>query len=638
MIGHQANETASEAIAAATIYRRAMVVVFAVAVVWLVLAGRLMQLQWLQKEQFAGAASKQRLLIEDVPARPGDIVDRQGRLLATTVSTSSLFAVPKLIAEPWGFSQAVAAALDIDADRLFERLGQADDRQFIWVKRRLSEEEAEKIRQLDLPKGTWGFREEYRRHYPQGSLAAHVLGLRDIDGVGKGGVEESLSQVLCGTAGRRLFQRDSRGRVFSQESENTTPPIDGLTVRLTIDSVLQLYTERELDRVMEQWKPGSTCAAVLDPKTGEVLAMASRPTFNPNSPQDAITTAWKNRTIADIYEPGSTIKPLFVAYGLEHGLLQRDESFNCENGAYRMGRRILHDHKRYGMLSLTDVLVKSSNIGMAKIGERISNRGLYEAATLFGFGTKTGIELPGELTGILRPFDKWTSYSTGSIPMGHELACTPLQLLVAQAALCNGGVLQQPKIVLRASAAAVNEEGVTEQTPSTGVDLPLAMAATQAVSSEAANWVRTGPMYEVVTRGTGKKARIPGYRVFGKTGTSQTLSPTGGYRSGAYVSSFICGAPLDDPRVIVIVVVDQATVGSEAFGGKVAAPAAASILRQALVHLRIPAESEGLLSTPLSDTPDDMEEEDESPADAPVDPDWPTITELPALEDDRDRR
>ena len=263
---------------------------------------------------------------------------------------------------------------------------------------------------------------------------------------------------------------------------------------------------------------------------------------------------------------------MIVSYGLDQGLIQRDENFHCQNGEYRMGRRVLHDHHRYGLLSLTDVLVKSSNIGMAKIGERMGNEQLEKAATLFGFGRKTGIELPGELPGILRPLKKWTSYSTGSIPMGHEIATTPLQLITAHAALANGGELVRPRIVLQDQQDSIS--AVSRMTIST-------------VSRETARWIIEHPMQEVVERGTGKKARIPGYHVFGKTGTAQCLSADGGYVHGKYISSFVCGAPAESPRLLTLVVVNQSSVGGETFGGKVAAPAAANILRQGLVYLRI---------------------------------------------------
>ena len=539
---------------------------------WLVLAGRLIQLQWFQQDQFADKAERQRALIEEISARPGDIVDRQGRLLATTVSTRSLYLVPSRIQSPADVAKALGESLEIPHEYLLQRIADNSQRQFLWVKRRLSDAEVERVRQLNLPKLAWGFRDEYRREYPQGLVAAHVLGLRDIDGNGRGGIEERFDTELRGQHGQRQIARDSRGHVIEILDDELHPARPGRTIRLSIDVVVQLYAERELDQVMSEWKPESCCAVVIDPQNGDVLAMATRPTFDPNHPQDASPQSWKNRAIADIYEPGSTFKPMIVGYGLDRGILQRDDNFHCENGQYRMGRRLLHDHHRYGKLNLTDVLVKSSNIGMAKIGERLENPGLYEAATLFGFGRRTGIQLPGELPGILRPLDEWTSYSTGSIPMGHELATTPLQLITAHAALANGGRLLRPRIVLQDHADAVETlDGMMEAV----------------IGEETARWIVEHPMQEVVTRGTGKKAGIPGYHVFGKTGTAQCLSPDGGYLHGKYISSFVCGAPVESPRLLALVVVNQSSVGGETFGGRVAAPAAANILRQSLVYLRI---------------------------------------------------
>lgn len=557
---------------ATSILNRARFVVTVVGMAWTLLAMRLIQLQWWHQERFANRADRQREYAEEVIARPGDIVDRQGRLLATTLTTRSLYVVPSRISKPWTIAHDLAAALDLKADALFEKIGERDDRHFVWIKRRLSLEEVERVKALDLPKGAWGFRDEYRREYPQGVVAAHVLGLRDIDGVGRGGIEEGLDKVLSGEKGRRKLARDSRGRVIEILDDVEEPPKPGQSVQLSLDLVVQLFAERELDGVMAEWKPESCSAIALDPKTGDVLAMATRPTFDPNHPEAARADAWKNRAIADIYEPGSTFKPFVVSYGLQEHVLHKNDVFDCENGQYRMGRRLLHDHHRYGTLSLTDVLVKSSNIGMAKIGERMTNDRLFAAATLFGFGRKTGIELPGELPGILRPLGQWTSYSTGSIPMGHELATTPLQLVAAHAALANRGLYVRPRIVMPAnsdSTAAIRQ--LNDMT----------------VSADVARWVVEVPMQEVITRGTGKRARIPGYNVFGKTGTAQCISPNGGYVHGKYISSFVCGAPVEDPRLLVLVVVNQSSVGGETFGGRVAAPAAANILKQSLVYLRI---------------------------------------------------
>jgi cell division protein FtsI/penicillin-binding protein 2 len=289
------------------------------AIVWLALAGRLIQIQWLDQERFDARATRQRLFDETIVARPGDIYDRQGRLLATTTQSQSLFVDPSLIPDPDHVAQQLAPPLGLDAAELAERLQQLHDRRFVWIKRRLSKTETDAVRTLALPKGIWGFRPEHVRHYPQGPLASHVLGLRDIDGVGRGGVEEWFDDRLRGSDGRRRLVRDARGYVLDVLDEAAEPAVPGATVTLTIDSVVQLFTERELDAVMEQWKPASACAIVIDPQTGDVLALASRPGFDPNRTGDIAQNAWLNTAIASTFEPGSTFKPSIVAWGLDQG-------------------------------------------------------------------------------------------------------------------------------------------------------------------------------------------------------------------------------------------------------------------------------------------------------------------------------
>lgn len=553
--------------------QRAGLVVTVVGLAWLVLAARLIQLQAWQQVELTGRAERQREFVEDVIPRPGDIYDAHGRLLATTITASSLYVAPLELLDDRNVADRLADALNLDADELSQRIARHAEKHFLWVKRRLSDEETRRIRALKLPPHGWGLREEFQRIYPQGPLAAQVLGLRDIDGVGRGGIEESCDAELRGTPGQRRLTRDSRGRVIDvvDDPEHLAHP--GRDVVLTLDAVIQLFTERALDELVAEAQPEACCAIVLDPNSGDVLGMASRPSFDPNHADKVPDAAWKNRAIADIYEPGSTFKPMIVAYGLDRRMLDVSDHYDCEWGRYRMGRRWLHDHHPYGTLSLAEVLVKSSNIGMAKVGERLTNAGLHSAAALFGFGRRTGIELPGELPGILRPLDEWTSYSTGSIPMGHEIAATPLQLITAHAALANGGTLVRPRIL--------------KSRPADGPD-DLRNLVQTTVSADVARWVVQEPMHQVVTRGTGKRAKIDGYDVFGKTGTAQCLSPNGGYVHGKYISSFVCGAPVMNPQLLVLVVVNQATgSGGEVFGGRIAAPVAARILRESLVHLRI---------------------------------------------------
>ncbi|MDA1016346.1 MAG: penicillin-binding protein 2 [Planctomycetota bacterium] len=550
--------------------------------VWMVLIGRLVFLQAIAQPDFALRARQQRLYVESIHARPGDIVDRHGRLLATTVKSRSLFVDPKRIEQPWRFAMRVSEPLGLDADAVFERIMRHRTKRFLWIKRRLTEADAEIIERLDLPDGTWGFRKEYMRQYPQGPLAAHVLGLRDIDGIGRGGIEQSCDDLLAGRDGERLLDRDARGVVVNVREEIARAPHRGHTVMLTVDSVIQLHVERELNQLVKQWQPKSACAIVMDCTNGEILAMSSRPTFDPNLPAEVPDDAWKNSAMSSIYEPGSTIKPLIVAWALQRQLIKRGESIHCGNGAYRMGRRVLHDHHSYGSLSVTDILVKSSNIGMAKIGERLQNEGLHEAVTRFGFGRPTGIELSGELSGIVRPLAQWDPYSTGSVPMGQEIAVTPLQMITAQAGLANSGKLPQPHLVLKHLPVLARLNGESPQESVT----PKILSA--AVEPEIAKWLVEEPLAQVIARGTGRRANVQNYAAFGKTGTSQKLDPdTGTYSRTAVVCSFICGAPVKSPKVMVFVVADEPTGPGLHFGGTVAAPTAGTILQKALIHLRV---------------------------------------------------
>lgn len=561
---------------------------------WIIISGRLIYLQFIGHRQFATIVARQQIHKEKILARPGDLLDRNGRLLATTIVTNSLYVIPQRL-EDQAHLADVCKILKLNQESFLNRLKQNQDKLFLWVKRRLNENELQRIRDLKLPDSIWGFRQEYRRKYPQGALAAHALGLRDIDGHGQGGVEEAFDHLISGQDGHRFQIRDAYGRVIEVRNDSREAARHGETLVLTLDSIIQLYTERELNAIVQKWQPKSACAIVMDVKTCEVLAMASVPTFDLNHPGNISKSAWKNTAIASIYEPGSTVKPFIVAAALEKGVLKQEEKFDCENGEYQMGKRVLHDHHKYGMLSVTDILVKSSNIGMAKIGERLTNRGLYGAVTAFGFGQKTGIQLPGELGGIVRPLKKWNIYSTGSIPMGQEIAVTPIQLITAHVALANQGRLLNPRLI-RDQIDHHHFPG-SEEDPEQVRPLVL----TPVISPEVADWLVTVPMVETVSRGTGKKAFLDEYTVFGKTGTAQKPDPrTGQYSSQLHVSSFICGAPANDPQVLVLIVVNEPSIGPNHYGGTIAGPPAAEILKQTLIYLRVPFENS--IQKPLNQT------------------------------------
>jgi len=555
---------------------------------WLVVVARLVHVQGLQSDELARVATRQHRIEVEVPARPADIVDRNGKLLATTVVTPSLFVNPSRLEVDTEFLKRLADLLELDTDNLAEQLERYRDKQFLWVKRRLTDEEVDEVIALDWPDSSYGFRDEFLRQYPQGRLASHVLGLRNIDGDGAGGVEQSLNYLIQGRSGIRRLVRDAMGRIVEVSFDPRLEPQRFETVQLTLDLPVQMFAEKALDQVAEVWKPEAACAIVMNPQTGEVLAMASRPTYSPNDLANVPSNAWRNQAINIVYEPGSTFKPFIVAWALQQGILKPGEVFDCENGEYRMGPRLLRDHHPYGRLSVTDILVKSSNIGMAKIGQRLQNPSLYDATLAFGFGRPTGIDLPGELHGLLRPLENWNSYSTGSIPMGQELAVTPLQLITAHAALANGGRLITPRILYGVQGNRSDRDSLfltSADNPDVAVPATI---VTGTVSEEVAEWVVEEPMVQVVERGTGRRAKLAPWTVFGKTGTAQKFDPeTGTYSETRYTSSFVCGAPASHPKVLVLVVVDEPKSGDSHGGGLVAAPAAAEVLQRTLVYLRV---------------------------------------------------
>lgn len=561
---------------------RSKLISFVVILGWAVLIARLIHLQGAQRELLNTRVSRQSTFSETIPARPGEILDRNGHVLAMTVTRESLYAVPCEIQDPAEFAWRLSTVLDINTDDLYARITADPERKFIWVRRRLSDDEATRVRRLNLPESAWGCRREYLRRYPQGPYAAHVLGMRDIDNNGHGGLEQSLDQVIRGADGSRVMTRDARGIVVEVAAAESKTPVHGQTVVTTLDILTQIKAETLLQELMTRWQPLGATAVAMDPHSGEVLAMATAPSFDPNQPQHVPDNAWRNLAVSAVFEPGSTFKPFIVGWAMQQEVLRSDEVIQCFNGAYRMGRRVLHDHHPYPSLSVEDVLVKSSNIGMARIGERLGLSELHRATALFGFGRRTGIELPGEVEGLVRPAVEWDSYSIGSIPMGQELAVTPIQLITAHAALANEGRLVRPHLLLdcsdsTATADVMASVNAVEATPE---------VESVVVRPEIASWLVRHPMKQVVERGTAKSARIRGMSIFGKTGTAQKMDPeTGEYSDTRHICSFICGAPAEDPQVLVLVMVDEPTADGLHYGGTVAAPAAAELLQFALNRL-----------------------------------------------------
>lgn len=547
------------------------------------LIGRLVQIQWWQQGQFSSRATRQQEHRETLPARPGDLFDRRGRLLASTVTVSGVFVDPARVTDSFRTACTLAQVTSQNPTEIQQRILDHREKRFLWIKRRLTESEVDALLTSNLPSEEWGLQQEYVRVYPQGALAAHILGWRDIDQIPHGGVEETFHARLMGETGTRTVVRDARGFVIGVNEEKTLLPRNGQDVHLTIDIMSQWYLEQRLDLLMQSHQPLGACAIAIDPMSGEILAMASRPSFHPAHPEDAPVNSWRNLAIQAAYEPGSTIKPVLVAAGLDRGLVQPTDTIDCERGAYRMGPRVLHDHHRYVVLSLKDILVKSSNIGMAKIGEKLTNTGMHEVLARFNFGRKTGIELPGELPGTLHPLEKWTIYSTGSIPMGQEMQATPLQILAAHSALANRGRWITPHL-LRSDK---DQRAVSPNVVSTDI-----------LSSTSTRWVVEEALTDVVRRGTGTKAQLDQYQLFGKTGTAQKMDPDGRYSHTRHISSFVCGAPIENPRLVVIVTVDEPTRGGSDYGGIVAAPVAAGIVSDLLKYMQVPCASPSSQQTP----------------------------------------
>lgn len=532
-------------------------------------AARLSALAIAGGDALAAAAVRQRQSETVLPARPGDLLDRHGRLLATTVTANSLFLVPRAIPEEEiaACCTAIAEATGTDGDALAKRVRERPDGWFLWVRRRLVPEAAERVRELALPDAWWGFRPEYRRRTPLGPVGGSVVGLRDLSGRGVNGMERILDTRLRGEPGVRTIVRDARGGVRAVLESRSRPPAVGEDVALAIDAALQRFAEAELDRVQTEFSPVWSCLLVTDPHTGEVLAAASRPAFDPEHAADAPPAAWTHHAFGTPFEPGSTVKPLFVGTALAEGFTTPDEPIDCEGGRWRVPGtgRLLRDVARRGRLTPAEILIDSSNIGVAKLAGRMGNPALHRTAAAFGFGRIVSDALPEAAAGALRPLSEWSNYSTQSVPIGHEVTVTAAHLAAGHGALANGGTLL-PLTLVRGGGPPV---------------------ASRVLPREWADWLIAGPLAGVVERGTARRVRGDDYRLFGKTGTAQLWDAAAGrYAEDRTTASAVIGGPVRAPRLLAVCVVHD-PAGEKRGGGSVAAPAAARVLRFGLRRLHV---------------------------------------------------
>lgn len=558
-------------------------------------AARLAYIENTQGEELRRRAERQQTALRPIPAQRGEILDTRGRVLAGTIRRPSVFADPGLIWDREFAADSVAPVLGVNRGELARLLEEHKDERFVWVKHFLSEEEVQALQKLVRDRRLRAFevQEEPVRVYPQGRLAPHILGFVGKDVQGLAGIELTCQKLLEGRDGSRMAIVDVGRRRVRARPDEFKPAIDGAAVVLTIDAYIQQIAENALRKAMDRHKPDWAIAVVLDPQSGEVLAMVSLPDFDPADPippkfnemterqQEAVKEKWRNRAVADSFEPGSAFKPFIASCALDEGVTRIDEVFAINGPVRDFGRRTVHDTHPYGSLALHEVISKSSNIGMGMLGGRCGMERLYRYVRLFGFGDVTGLGLPGEHTGLVQDFSRWNpSFSPQSVPIGQEIAVTPIQVVTAFSAFCNGGVLLRPRII----------RGVIRPDGQTLLDYSRPIAIRRVLDAKTAETFRLQALAETVLTGTGKSAAVPGYQVFGKTGTAQIAQPNGhGYLAGKYIATFVGGAPARHPRVVVIVSIYKPTVGGY-YGGVVSAPVVKDILADTLAYMQVPPE------------------------------------------------
>jgi cell division protein FtsI (penicillin-binding protein 3) len=537
---------------------------------------RLVQIQLWQGPRWVSAAERQRYATERRPAPRGDILAADGTPLARSLPHKTVIADLQILRDPGAAALALAPWLGKDPQSLAARMMRAD-RRVVYLARDIEPELAERIAALKL-RGI-GLEDSFRRGYLWGALGCHVIGCAGPDG-GLEGLELFMEPLLRGIPGYRTYERDGTRRALSRGDERCFTPQEraarpGLAVTLTLEPAIQYAAEEELGRLMQQYRPVSAATTVMDARTGAILAMACSPRFDPNEPGASEAACRRNRAVTDCYEPGSTFKTFIAAMALDRGACSRADRFDCENGAWRLGYRTLHDAHAYGVLTFDEVIIKSSNIGAAKIGMRLGLDGVYSAVRAFGFGAPTRLDLPGERAGMVRLRPRWTRDSLLSVPMGQEISVTPIQLLAGYTAMVNGGILFRPQLVARITSPNGEQLFSLRAQPVRRVISPAASRAMREI------------LRGVVDCGTGRTAWSKEYAIAGKTGTAQKVV-NGCYSHEKYVGSFCGFAPASQPRLVCLVTVDEPQKGLGYYGGTVAAPAVREILRRGLNALGIP--------------------------------------------------
>jgi len=550
---------------------RLMLVAMSLSLWALVIGVRLFQLQVLGRESFERQAARQSERTINLDPRRGPVLDRNGTELAVSVDAESVYAVPQDIEDAKATAAALARALDLDANGRKDLLGQLQkNRAFVWVKRKLDPPKAQRVRDLQLD--GIGFLTENRRYYPKRELASQVLGYVGLDNIGMSGIEYGFDELIRGRAAKVVVRTDARRRPTGVTEK---PSTEGHTVVLTLDEAIQYAAETELDRAMAETGSLAGVVVALDPRTGEILALANRPTFNPNSFSSYGSSHWRNRAVTDSYEPGSMFKIITAAAALQEKVVEPEEVIDCGHGAIEIAGIEIHDHHVFDQLPFRQVIAKSSDVGTIRVAQRLGRDNLNRYMRDFGFGAPTGVDLPGEAPGLLRPTAKWSALSLASISFGQEVGVTALQMTMAAAAVASGGYVMKPLIVRQVEDASGR---VTKNFRPVAVRRVLEPATVDTL---------TDLLKGVVRDGTGRRAAIPGYAVAGKTGTAQKVDASGRYSMIDHVASFVGFVPASQPALVVLVSLD-CPKGPHNEGGDVAAPVFARVAERALRRLQVP--------------------------------------------------
>src|SRR5260221_3584097 len=576
--------------------------------------GRLGYLQLIRHSEYMARAQRQQQRIIEITPKRGAIYDRSMHPLAMSIPVDSAFAVPAELGDEQLAAQLLSGVLGIPRDVLETRLGSSHS--FVWIARKLPPDKKEAVEALNL-KGVY-FQKENQRIYPKRDLASHVLGFVDLDEKGLGGIEYELDGQIRGKSEKIIVMADARQRWFDGGEAQREA---GANVVLTLDEKIQYIAERELAAAIAKTHAMAGTVMVMNPNTGEILALANWPKFNPNAANDSPAEARMNRAVAALYEPGSTFKLITLAAAFDQGITRPGEVFDCENGAVYVAGHRIRDHKPFGMLNVAEILARSSDVGAIKIALRLGAPKFYDYIRAFGFGQLTGVDMPGESKGILRRLDNWSAISIGSISMGQEVGVTPIQLISAVSAIANGGMLYKPHVVaeLRRENQLAPPEG-----------LPAPAEPKKVIRPETAATLRR-LMEGVILNGTGPLARLDGWTAAGKTGSAQKIDPaTGRYSRTQLIGSFTGLAPINDPTVTILVSLDSPVGQHE--GGQVAAPVFKRIAEQVLSYLNVPRDvplSPKLIQASYrnSELDETASLEDFTPVDFTAQPDQPNASQ-----------